>query len=81
LVSRQTPNRFTSSTFPAAVRSAPEAAFTDLAQAARPDAGPQLGAQLAGLVDGMYTSAAHLGPDGPAATGPALVDALLRARR
>jgi hypothetical protein len=29
----------------------------------------------------MYTSAAHLGPDGPAATGPALVDALLRDRR
>jgi AcrR family transcriptional regulator len=55
--------------------------LTDLAQAARPGAGPQLGAQLAVLVDGMYTSAAHLGPDGPAATGPALVDALLRARR
>jgi AcrR family transcriptional regulator len=55
--------------------------LTDLAQAARPDAGPQLGAQLAVLADGMYTSAAHLGPDGPAATGPALVDALLRDRR
>jgi AcrR family transcriptional regulator len=54
--------------------------LTDLAQAARPDAGPQLGAQLAVLADGMYTSAAHLGPDGPAATGPALVDALLRDR-
>jgi AcrR family transcriptional regulator len=55
--------------------------LTDLAQATRPDAGPQLGAQLAVLADGMYTSAAHLGPDGPAATGPALVDALLRDRR
>jgi hypothetical protein len=52
--------------------------LTALAQAARPDAGPQLGAQLAVLVDGMYTSAAHLGPAGPAAAGPALADALLR---
>jgi hypothetical protein len=26
----------------------------------------------------MYVSAAHLGPDGPAARGPALVERLLR---
>jgi hypothetical protein len=49
--------------------------LTHLARAARPDAG----AQLALLVDGMYTSAAHLGADGPAATGPTLADALLGA--
>ena len=41
-------------------------------------AGEELGARLALLIDGMYTSAAHLGPDGPAAAGPALADALLR---
>jgi AcrR family transcriptional regulator len=55
--------------------------LTDLARAARPDTGPELGAQLAVLIDGMYTSAAHLGPTGPAATGPALADALLREHR
>jgi hypothetical protein len=38
-------------------------------------------AQLAVLVDGMYTSAAHLGPNGPAATGPALAEVLLREHR
>jgi AcrR family transcriptional regulator len=54
--------------------------LSDLAVGARPDAGPRLGAQLAVLIDGMYTSAAHLGPHGPAATGPALADALLRGR-
>jgi AcrR family transcriptional regulator len=52
--------------------------LTDLATAAHPDAGAQLGDQLAVLVDGMYTSAAHLGPDGPAGAGPDLADALLR---
>ena len=31
--------------------------------------GESLGSQLAVLVDGAYTSAAHLGPDGPAAAG------------
>jgi hypothetical protein len=54
--------------------------LTDLAAVARLDIGPRLGAQLAVLVDGMYTSAAHLGPHGPAATGPQLADALLRGR-
>jgi AcrR family transcriptional regulator len=54
--------------------------LSDLAVGARPDAGPRLGAQLAVLIDGMYTSAAHLGPHGPAATGPKLADALLRSR-
>jgi len=31
--------------------------------------GESLGSQLAVLIDGAYTSAAHLGPDGPAAAG------------
>jgi AcrR family transcriptional regulator len=52
--------------------------LTDLATAAHADAGAQLGDQLAVLVDGMYTSAAHLGPNGPAAAGPDLADTLLR---
>ena len=43
--------------------------------------GPERGAQLALIVDGMYTSAAHLGPDGPAASGLALAEALLRGAR
>ena len=42
-------------------------------------AGAAVGDRLALLVDGMYTSAAHLGPDGPAAAGPALADALMAA--
>ena len=45
-----------------------------------PTSAPASGAQLAVLIDGMYTSAAHLGPHGPAATGLALADALLRGR-
>jgi len=42
-----------------------------------PARGDALGDQLALLIDGMYTSAAHLGPAGPAAAGPALADALI----
>ena len=37
----------------------------------RPGEGDQLGDQLALLIDGMYTSAAHLGPAGPRAAAPA----------
>jgi len=33
------------------------------------------------LVDGAYTSAAHLGPDGPAADGLRLARDLVRERR
>lgn len=44
-----------------------------------PAGGDALGDQLALLIDGMYTSAAHLGPRGPAAGGPALADALVGA--
>jgi AcrR family transcriptional regulator len=40
-------------------------------------AGDTTGAQLAVLVDGAYTSAAHLGADGPAAAGLALARALV----
>lgn len=41
--------------------------------------GTELGRQLAVLVDGAYTSAAHLGPDGPAAAGLKLARTLVRA--
>lgn len=40
--------------------------------------GAGLGDALALVIDGMYVSAAHLGPDGPAARGTALVEQLLR---
>jgi AcrR family transcriptional regulator len=40
--------------------------------------GESLGSQLAVLVDGAYTSAAHLGPDGPAAAGLGLARYLVR---
>jgi len=48
-----------------------------LAERVRPGAGETLGAQLALLIDGMYVSAAHLGADGPAASGPALAQRIL----
>jgi AcrR family transcriptional regulator len=47
-----------------------------LAEQARPDR-PGLGDQLAVLIDGMYTSGAHLGADGPAASALELVERLL----
>ena len=50
-----------------------------LAERVRPDAGHILGAQLAVLIDGMYVNAAHLGADGPAASGPALARQILAA--
>ena len=50
-----------------------------LAEALAPGEGGPLGDRLALLVDGMYVNAAHLGSDGPAAAGPALADALVRA--
>jgi AcrR family transcriptional regulator len=54
------------------------------AQARRllPDRDPQaaaLAGQLATLIDGAYTSAAHLGPSGPAAAGLALAHQLVDA--
>ena len=48
-----------------------------LAERERPGAGETLGAQLALLIDGMYVNAAHLGSDGPAASGPALAQQIL----
>jgi AcrR family transcriptional regulator len=42
-------------------------------------AGPEAGGRLALLLDGMYTSAAHLGATGPAAAGPALARQLMEA--
>jgi AcrR family transcriptional regulator len=44
-----------------------------------PERARTLGARLAVLVDGAYTSAAHLGPDGPAAAGMALAHELVDA--
>jgi AcrR family transcriptional regulator len=54
--------------------------LTGLAARLGPSAGRGLGGQLAVLVDGAYTSAAHLGPDGPAADGLRLARPLIRAR-
>lgn len=53
--------------------------LTELAVALTRDeaAGTSLGRRLAVLVDGAYTSAAHLGPAGPAADGLALARALV----
>jgi AcrR family transcriptional regulator len=39
--------------------------------------GPEVGRQLAILIDGVYTNAAHLGADGPAAAGLQLARRLL----
>ena len=60
-------------------------------QLARGDGGPgagggvgdgeSLGSQLAMLIDGAYTSAAHLGPDGPAAAGLGLARHLVQQAR
>lgn len=44
----------------------------------RPAAADRLARRLAVLVDGVYTSALHLGPDGPAAAGLALARDLVR---
>ena len=45
--------------------------------AGRLDGGPELGDQLAILIDGAYLNAAHLGPDGPARAGLALARDLI----
>ncbi|HEY5153371.1 MAG TPA: TetR/AcrR family transcriptional regulator [Acidimicrobiales bacterium] len=52
--------------------------LTELAEQLVPGRGAALGGQLAALIDGCYTSAAHLGPDGPAASGLALALTLVR---
>ena len=51
--------------------------LVQLAEEVRPGAGDRIGSQIAVVIDGMYTNGAHLGPDGPAAGGPALVRALI----
>ncbi len=51
--------------------------LTTLAQEMAPRHDPTLGALLAVIIDGCYTSAAHLGPDGPAAHGLALARRLI----
>ena len=48
-----------------------------LAEAVAPGEGERLGDRLALLVDGMYTSAAHLGAEGPAGAGAELASALV----
>jgi AcrR family transcriptional regulator len=57
------------------------AALTGLAIELAGGRGPALGAQLAVLIDGAYTSAAHLGPGGPAAAGLDLARHLIRQAR
>ena len=52
-----------------------------LAEQVAPGDGERLGDRLALLVDGMYTSAAHLGPGGPAGGGAELAATLLEAAR
>jgi AcrR family transcriptional regulator len=54
-------------------------ALAGAALPSRPAEADALAGQLATLIDGAYTSAAHLGPDGPAAAGLALARALVAA--
>lgn len=53
------------------------ARFTELGEQLRPGRGRNLGRQLALVLDGLYTSAAHLGPKGPASQALTLVDLVL----
>jgi AcrR family transcriptional regulator len=53
------------------------AIFAELAEELAPEEGAALGAQLAVIIDGCYTSATHLGPDGPAAEGLSLARRLI----
>ena len=62
-------------------RAALQQRLRGLASEIVPSEGDRLGDQLALLIDGMYTSAAHLGPSGPAAGGAELASALLEAAR
>jgi AcrR family transcriptional regulator len=58
-------------------RTALHARLRTLADRLLPDQARALGGQLAVLVDGAYTNAAHLGPQGPAADGLALAGHLI----
>ena len=71
------PARVAAREYRAAVRSRLRA----LAEQVAPEEAERLGDRLALLVDGMYTSAAHLGPSGPAGGGAELASALLEAAR
>jgi AcrR family transcriptional regulator len=62
-------------------RSALRERLRSLAEEVAPGNGDRLGDRLALLIDGMYTSAAHLGPSGPAGGGAELAAALLEAAR
>ena len=52
--------------------------FTQLSARLAGDDSEILASQLAVLVDGAYTNAAHLGPDGPAAAGLRLARQIIR---
>jgi AcrR family transcriptional regulator len=58
-------------------RAALLARLTALVERAAGCARPEPAGQLAALIDGAYTSAAHLGPDGPAAAALRLARALV----
>lgn len=51
--------------------------LTDEVLPAEPEQAAMLAGRLAALIDGACTSAAHLGPDGPATAGLALAHALV----
>jgi uncharacterized protein (DUF2267 family) len=53
------------------------AIFAELAEELAPEEGAALGAQLAIIIEGCYTSGTHLGPDGPAAEGLTLARRLI----
>ena len=55
--------------------------LTSVSEALNPRRGAELAATLAVLIDGVYTNAAHLGPDGPAAIGLAHARQLIRDAR
>jgi AcrR family transcriptional regulator len=59
-----------------AYRCSLRARLVELAGRARPER-PALGDQLAVLIDGVYTNAAHLGAGGPAASACGLLEELL----
>jgi len=60
-------------------RQALHARLRRLAALLAPDR-PELADQLALIIDGMYTNAAHLGPGGPASSAATLVEHLLKSR-
>jgi hypothetical protein len=62
-------------------RAALRGRLRDLSEELAPDESERLGDRLALIVDGTYTSAAHLGAGGPAAAGADLAAALVETAR